>query len=100
MPSSGNSQTHTAKTTGAQVSEIPRGLATPGDAEDDAGRAPVIHPLQNEGDGGVLGSPIHQYENAATSKAAGVPVAVGVADLAVEATAHVLAASIGPRACH
>ena len=33
-------------------------------------------------------------------KAAGVPVAAGVADLAVEATAHVLAASIGPRACH
>ena len=100
MPSSGNSQTHTAKTTGAQVSEIPRGLATPGDAEDDAGRAPVIHPLQNEGDGGVLGSPIHQYENAATSKAAGVPVAAGAADLAVEAAGPKQAASIGPHACH
>ena len=100
MPSSGNSQTHTAKTTGAQISETPRELAVPVYVGNDAGRARVIHPLQNEGDGGVLGSPIHQYENAATSKAAGVPVAAGGADLAVEATAHVLAASIGPRACH
>ncbi len=100
MPSSGNSQTHTAKTTGAQVSETPRELAVPVDVGDDAGRGRVIHLLQNEGDGWVLSSAIHQYENAATSKAAGVPVAAEVADLAVEATAHVLAASIGPRACH
>ena len=100
MPSSGNSQTHTAKTTGAQVSETPRELAVPVDVGDDAARARVIHLLQNKGDGGALGSAIYQYENAATSKAAGVPVAAEVADLAVEATAHVLAASIGPRACH
>ena len=86
------------KTTGAQASAAPRELATPGDVGDDAGRGQVIHLLQNEGDGGVLSSAIHQYENAATSKAAGVPVAAEVADLAVEATAHVLAASIGPRA--
>ena len=86
-------------TTGAQASATPRELATPGDVGDDAGRGRVIHLLQNEGDGGVLSSAIHQYENAATSKAAGVPVAAEVADLAVEAMADVLAASIGPRAC-
>ena len=100
MPSSGNSQTHTAKTTGAQVSETPRELAVPVDVGDDAGRGRVIHLLQNEGDAAVQTTAIHQYENPATSKAAGVPVAAEVADLAVEATAHVLAASIGPRACH
>lgn len=75
-------------------------MTAPADVGGDADRAPMIGPPQNEGGDGVHGPPTHQLKNAATSKAVGVTVAAGAADLAVEAAGPKQAASIGPHACH